>query len=157
MFRYAKCKQEGRAKLCCAFKAGEGWPLHFALIQSTMVTSVVLLCLGIVILVLLLRSQRPKNFPPGPLALPLLGTILEVALDNPLQDFERVRKTANNDFWGIFNFLICVINSCDLELISVVLKIFEGSAHVTFVCGRYSKRYVRALLHQWLHNVRVYS
>lgn len=114
LFRYADCRQEGRAKLCCAFKAGEGWPLHFALIQSTMVTSVVLLCLGIVILVLLLRSQRPKNFPPGPPVLPLLGSILELALDNPLQDFERVRKTAINDFRGIFNFLICVINSCDL-------------------------------------------
>lgn len=115
LFRYAKCKQEGRAKLCCAFKASEGWPLHFAPIPSTMVTSLVLLCLAIVILVLLLRSQRPKNFPPGPPVLPLLGSIMELALENPLQDFERVRKTANNDFRGISNFfLICVINSCDV-------------------------------------------
>ncbi|XP_056908352.1 cytochrome P450 2F2-like [Takifugu flavidus] len=61
-----------------------------------MVTSVILLCLGIVILVLLFRSQRPKNFPPGPPILPLLGSILELALDNPLQDFERLRKKYGN-------------------------------------------------------------
>lgn len=69
-----------------------------------MVTSVVLLCLGILILVLLLRPQRPKNFPPGPLVLPLLGNILELALDNPLQDFERVRNCGIIDSWGIVNF-----------------------------------------------------
>lgn len=102
--------------------------LFISLIHSTMITSVALLCLGIVILVFLLRSQRPKNFPPGPAVLPLLGSILELALDNPLQDFERVRKTAINNFRGIFNFLICVI--------AVTYKccfIFEGSARVTIV------------------------
>lgn len=68
-----------------------------------MVTSVILLCLGVVIFVLLLRSQRPKNFPPGPRVLPLLGNILELALDNPLQDFERVRKTVIHDFRGMIS------------------------------------------------------
>uniref|UniRef100_H3CMS2 Cytochrome P450, family 2, subfamily X, polypeptide 9 n=1 Tax=Tetraodon nigroviridis TaxID=99883 RepID=H3CMS2_TETNG len=67
--------------------------LHF---QSTMVTPLVLICLGILILVLLLKSPRPKNFPPGPQVLPLLGNILELASENPLQDFERLRKTYGN-------------------------------------------------------------
>ncbi|CAF96075.1 unnamed protein product [Tetraodon nigroviridis] len=61
-----------------------------------MVTPLVLICLGILILVLLLKSPRPKNFPPGPPVLPLLGNILELTLENPLQDFERLRKTYGN-------------------------------------------------------------
>uniref|UniRef100_H3C3R1 Cytochrome P450, family 2, subfamily X, polypeptide 9 n=1 Tax=Tetraodon nigroviridis TaxID=99883 RepID=H3C3R1_TETNG len=61
-----------------------------------MVAPLVLICLGILVLVLLLKSQRPKNFPPGPPVLPLLGNILELSLENPLQDFERLRKTYGN-------------------------------------------------------------
>lgn len=40
--------------------------------------------------------RRPKNFPPGPTIVPLLGNILSLSLQNPLQDFERLRKTYGN-------------------------------------------------------------
>ncbi|KAI9547519.1 hypothetical protein NQZ68_017072 [Dissostichus eleginoides] len=43
-----------------------------------------------------IRLKLPKNFPPGPSPLPILGNILELSLDNPLKDFERLRNTYGN-------------------------------------------------------------
>uniref|UniRef100_A0A3P8U5S5 Cytochrome P450, family 2, subfamily X, polypeptide 9 n=1 Tax=Amphiprion percula TaxID=161767 RepID=A0A3P8U5S5_AMPPE len=61
-----------------------------------MFLSVVLLWLCIFFIILQLKSRRPKNFPPGPTILPIVGNLLQLHLENPLKDFERLRKTYGN-------------------------------------------------------------
>ncbi|KAM6926509.1 cytochrome P450 2F2-like isoform 1-T2 [Lycodopsis pacificus] len=61
-----------------------------------MFASVILLLICVVFILIQLKSRRPKNFPPGPTVLPILGNILELSLENPLNDFERLRKTYGN-------------------------------------------------------------
>ncbi|XP_053194481.1 cytochrome P450 2F2-like [Scomber japonicus] len=57
-----------------------------------------LILLGVCVCFLLAQftSRRPKNFPPGPTVLPFLGNVLSLSLENPLNDFERLRKTYGN-------------------------------------------------------------
>ncbi|XP_030587878.1 cytochrome P450 2J6-like [Archocentrus centrarchus] len=66
-----------------------------------MFVSILLLCAFIFFIILHLKSQRPNNFPPGPPVLPLLGNILQLNLENPLKDFERLRKSYG-DVYSIF-------------------------------------------------------
>ncbi|KAL4006122.1 hypothetical protein ACER0C_005835 [Sarotherodon galilaeus] len=66
-----------------------------------MFLSVVLLWFCVCFIVLQLKSRRPKNFPPGPPVLPLLGNTLQLSLENPLKDFERLRKSYG-DVYSIF-------------------------------------------------------
>uniref|UniRef100_A0A3P8U6A8 Uncharacterized protein n=1 Tax=Amphiprion percula TaxID=161767 RepID=A0A3P8U6A8_AMPPE len=54
-----------------------------------MFLSLVLLGLCICFIILQLRPRRPKNFPPGPPVLPILGNILHLNLQNPLEDLEK--------------------------------------------------------------------
>ncbi|KAA8590515.1 hypothetical protein FQN60_014449 [Etheostoma spectabile] len=61
-----------------------------------MFASIFLIWICFVFLVLLLKARRPKNFPPGPPILPILGNILHLRLENPLKDFERLRKSYGN-------------------------------------------------------------
>ncbi|XP_049431029.1 cytochrome P450 2F2-like isoform X3 [Epinephelus fuscoguttatus] len=65
-------------------------------VRSTMFASIILLWLCIGFLILQLKPRRPKNFPPGPPILPILGNILHMSLENPLEDFERLRKSYGN-------------------------------------------------------------
>uniref|UniRef100_A0A3P8U1K4 Cytochrome P450, family 2, subfamily X, polypeptide 9 n=1 Tax=Amphiprion percula TaxID=161767 RepID=A0A3P8U1K4_AMPPE len=61
-----------------------------------MSVSVILLLLCIFFIVFQLRPKRPKNFPPGPAPLPILGNILHLSLRNPLKDLERLKKSYGN-------------------------------------------------------------
>ncbi|XP_037539240.1 cytochrome P450 2F2 isoform X1 [Nematolebias whitei] len=61
-----------------------------------MFVSVILLWLCVWLIILQLKARRPKNFPPGPTTLPVLGNLLNINLENPLQDFERLRKSYGN-------------------------------------------------------------
>ncbi|KAJ0069646.1 hypothetical protein NL108_011937 [Boleophthalmus pectinirostris] len=61
-----------------------------------MFVSVLLLWICLCFLLLQFKSQRPKNFPPGPLALPFLGNALNLSLENPLKYFESLRRTYGN-------------------------------------------------------------
>ncbi|XP_042268321.1 cytochrome P450 2F2-like isoform X2 [Thunnus maccoyii] len=57
-----------------------------------------LIILGLCVCLFLIQliTLRPKNFPPGPIILPLLGNVLNISLENPLNDFERLRKAYGN-------------------------------------------------------------
>ncbi|XP_062245743.1 cytochrome P450 2F2-like [Platichthys flesus] len=66
-----------------------------------MLVSIILLFVGIGFIILQLKSRRPKNFPPGPPALPVLGNLLHLSLENPLKDFERLRKKYG-DVYSLF-------------------------------------------------------
>ncbi|XP_047452532.1 cytochrome P450 2F2-like [Mugil cephalus] len=66
-----------------------------------MFVSLVLVWLCIFFIVLQFKSRRPKNFPPGPIALPILGNTLHLSLENPLKDFERLRN-AYGDVYSLF-------------------------------------------------------
>ncbi|XP_029008899.1 cytochrome P450 2J6-like [Betta splendens] len=61
-----------------------------------MFAAALLLCICIWLVIVLLKSGRPKNFPPGPPAVPVLGNLLNLNLENPLKDFERLRKSYGN-------------------------------------------------------------
>ncbi|XP_070687627.1 cytochrome P450 2F2-like [Pempheris klunzingeri] len=66
-----------------------------------MLLSILLLWLCVFFIILQLKSRRPKNFPPGPFVLPVLGNLLHMSLENPLKDFERLRKTYG-DVYSLF-------------------------------------------------------
>ncbi|XP_053282379.1 cytochrome P450 2F2 [Pleuronectes platessa] len=78
-----------------------------------MFASVTLVFLVLVLLLLLLQSHRPKGFPPGPRAVPVIGNLLQLNLESPLADFERLAKRYGNIYcifigsrpWVILNGL----------------------------------------------------
>ncbi|KAM5138870.1 cytochrome P450 2J6-like [Mantella aurantiaca] len=52
------------------------------------------LLLGLLLLVLLwMKFSRPKDFPPGPFALPVLGNILQMDFANPIKSMREFSKT----------------------------------------------------------------
>ncbi|XP_051807627.1 cytochrome P450 2F2-like isoform X1 [Acanthochromis polyacanthus] len=101
-----------------------------------MFLSLVLLGLCICVIILQLRPTRPKNFPPGPPALPILGNILHLNLQNPLEDFEKLRKSYG-DVYSLFlgPKPFVVINGVKAMKEAMVIKAaeFAGRPQDTFV------------------------
>uniref|UniRef100_A0A8C2FD76 Uncharacterized protein n=1 Tax=Cyprinus carpio TaxID=7962 RepID=A0A8C2FD76_CYPCA len=61
----------------------------------------ILVWICIFLLFLFIQIPRPKNFPPGPRPLPLFGNLLELNINNPLKDFERVQKLFLLRLWTL--------------------------------------------------------
>nr|XP_054589335.1 cytochrome P450 2F2 [Nothobranchius furzeri] len=66
------------------------------LTSATMFVSVVLLWFCICFILLLFKSQRPPNFPPGPPAWPVLGNLLYLTSKDPLKNVEKLRQSYGN-------------------------------------------------------------
>ncbi|XP_028263239.1 cytochrome P450 2F2-like [Parambassis ranga] len=66
-----------------------------------MFLSLVLLWICVCFLVFHLKSRRPKNFPPGPHVLPVIGNVLHMSLENPLKGLEKLRKSYG-DVYSLF-------------------------------------------------------
>lgn len=81
----------GRARcvVICEFKC-ETWAVH-SWTSVSMLGFLILVWICIFILFLFIQIPRPKNFPPGPRPLPLFGNLLELNINNPLKDFDRVQ------------------------------------------------------------------
>lgn len=56
----------------------------------TMVVSLILLWICFCMVVFFIRTRRPKNFPPGPQTVPIFGNLLQLNLENPIKDLQRV-------------------------------------------------------------------
>ncbi|XP_017573213.1 cytochrome P450 2D3-like isoform X2 [Pygocentrus nattereri] len=61
-----------------------------------MLGSLVLVWVFIFLLFLFIRTQRPKNFPPGPRLVPLFGNLFQLNIINPLKDFEKLAEHYGN-------------------------------------------------------------
>ncbi|XP_036399224.1 cytochrome P450 2D15-like isoform X1 [Megalops cyprinoides] len=55
-----------------------------------MLGSLILLWISFCLLLFLFRTQRPKNFPPGPRPVPVFGNLLQLNLKNPLNDLQKL-------------------------------------------------------------------
>uniref|UniRef100_A0A3P8U6T3 Cytochrome P450, family 2, subfamily X, polypeptide 9 n=1 Tax=Amphiprion percula TaxID=161767 RepID=A0A3P8U6T3_AMPPE len=108
-----------------------------------MFLSLVLLGLCICFIILQLRPRRPKNFPPGPPVLPILGNILHLNLQNPLEDLEKLRKS----YGDVYSLFLgpkpnVVINGVKAMKEAMVIKAaeFAGQPQDTFLQDVFSEK-----------------
>ncbi|XP_078024362.1 cytochrome P450 2D15-like [Epinephelus lanceolatus] len=61
-----------------------------------MSASVVLLLVALMLFLLFCQTHRAKNFPPGPRPIPIFGNLLQLNLESPIADLERLAKRYGN-------------------------------------------------------------
>ncbi|XP_054478966.1 cytochrome P450 2F2-like [Anoplopoma fimbria] len=101
-----------------------------------MFVSFILLCICVFYFILCLKCQRPKNFPPGPHPLPILGNLLNLSLDNPIGDFERLRTCYGNVYSLFFGSKpVVVINGLQAMKEAMITKAadFAGRPQNIFI------------------------
>ncbi|XP_070762866.1 cytochrome P450 2D15-like [Enoplosus armatus] len=57
-----------------------------------MCASVALLFVAVLLFLRLCQTHRAKNFPPGPRPIPIFGNLLQLSLESPVADLERLAK-----------------------------------------------------------------
>ncbi|XP_015256135.1 PREDICTED: cytochrome P450 2F2-like [Cyprinodon variegatus] len=98
--------------------------------------SVFLLSLCVFFLLFQLQPRRPKNFPPGPPSVPLLGNLLSLNIKDPLNDIERLRQSYGNVYSLFFGLKpVVIINGFKAMREAMVIKAadFAGRAQNTFL------------------------
>lgn len=55
-----------------------------------MFASVVLVLVAVLFFLLLFQTHRAKDFPPGPRPIPFFGNVLQLNLESPIADLERL-------------------------------------------------------------------
>ncbi|XP_061450001.1 cytochrome P450 2J2-like isoform X2 [Rhineura floridana] len=89
------------------------------------------------------KSFRPKNFPPGPWALPFLGNVLQLNKLNPLKDLEKFAKKYGPVF-SLYIGGIPIVFVHGLPLIKEVLVVkgteFAGRPNNTFINTIHKKK-----------------
>ncbi|KAM9808156.1 cytochrome P450 2D14-like [Neosynchiropus ocellatus] len=63
-----------------------------------MIETAALLFLSLLLLLTVFRTKRPQNFPPGPPPIPILGNLLHLNLESPIEDFETFARKYGNVF-----------------------------------------------------------
>ncbi|XP_071398518.1 cytochrome P450 2F2-like [Centroberyx affinis] len=58
--------------------------------------SLILVWVAVFLLLFLFQNHRTKNFPPGPRPIPILGNLLQLNLESPIADLERLAKRYGN-------------------------------------------------------------
>ncbi|XP_061578229.1 cytochrome P450 2F2-like isoform X2 [Cololabis saira] len=108
-----------------------------------MLVSTVLLFLCVFFIILQLKSRRPKNFPPGPPALPVLGNLLTLTQGDLLKGLERLRKPYGDVYSLYFGTKpSVVINGLKAMKEAMVIKAtdFAGRPQDVLLCDVFQRK-----------------
>ncbi|KAG9352543.1 hypothetical protein JZ751_020957 [Albula glossodonta] len=76
-----------------------------------MLGSLLLLWISFCLLFFLIKTRRPKNFPPGPRPFPIFGNLLQLNLENPISDLNKLSERYGKVFSFFFGGRPAVIIS----------------------------------------------